>query len=49
MSKPAPPDLDDIRPLKKSEMEFWKGGAQPGPTATPVPDIAQPPRRPGRR
>lgn len=48
MSKPQPPDLDEIRPLKKSEMEFLKGGALPGPTSSPVPELVQP-AHPDRR
>jgi len=35
-----PPDPADelIRPLKKSELEFLKGGAQPGPSELPERD-----------
>jgi hypothetical protein len=44
------PDEDElfIRPLKKSEMEFLKGGAQPGPSDAQVPDLARP-KLPGQR
>lgn len=37
---PLPDPADElIRPLKKSELEFLKGGAQPGPTELPERDI----------
>jgi hypothetical protein len=50
--RPAPPPetplpadpIDDIRPLTPSEMEFLKGGAQPGPS-----DPAEIERGPKRR
>ncbi len=29
---PQPPAEPELRPLRKSEMEALKGGAQPGPT-----------------
>ncbi|MEO8551023.1 MAG: hypothetical protein ABI678_13650 [Kofleriaceae bacterium] len=36
---PAPDPADElIRPLKKSELEFLKGGAQPGPSELPEGD-----------
>jgi hypothetical protein len=34
---------DEVRPLRKSEMESLKGGAQPGPVATPLPELVPSP------
>jgi len=33
---------DEIRPLRRSEMEILKGGAQPGPSALPLPSRPDP-------
>lgn len=51
MKNPMQPEFEDdeIRVLRPSEMEFLKGGAQPGPSADPLPYSPKSDVRPSRR